>query len=227
MIRIYSSILLISLFISGCFSEEVKQTIKENRVQLGDVQINYYADKSVTSLEVPPDLTAPKYENSFRLSEYVSNVDPSYVDLGGKGIEIDTKEKVLAENTDILVKKAGNRRWLEVNKNTDLVWNLSKQFLKDQGFVIKKSNKKIGILETDFLENYPEIPERSLGTIRSMLSKALTARYTLPIIDKYRLRVEPIDEKSTEVLFIDISEENEQETKEYSYDLFKNIKKLF
>jgi len=60
MIRIYSSILLISLFISGCFSEEVKQTIKENRVQLGDVKINYYSDKSVTSLEVPPDLTAPK-----------------------------------------------------------------------------------------------------------------------------------------------------------------------
>ena len=56
MIRIYSSILLISLFISGCFSEEVKQTIKENRVQLGDVKINYYSDKSVTSLEVPPDL---------------------------------------------------------------------------------------------------------------------------------------------------------------------------
>jgi len=194
MIRIYSSILLISLFISGCFSEEVKQTIKENRVQLGDVKINYYSDKSVTSLEVPPDLTAPKYENSFRLSEYVSNVDPSYVDLGGKEKDSKSPEKILPEYTDIAVKKSGSRRWLVVNKNTDLVWNLSKQFLKDQGFVIKKSNKKIGFMETDYLENKPEIPAKSLGLIRSLLSSASTQiNYTLPSVDKYKISIEPLD----------------------------------
>ena len=60
---------LITLLLSGCFSEEQKQTIKNNRIELGDIKINYYSDKSVTSLEIPPDLTSPSYENSFRISE--------------------------------------------------------------------------------------------------------------------------------------------------------------
>ena len=206
MIRIYTSILLFSLFISGCFSEELKETIKENRVQLGEVKINYYSDKSVTSLEVPPDLTAPKYENSFRISEYVSNVDPSYVDLGGKELDTDTKDKVLPEYTDILVKKAGTRRWLEVNKNTDLVWNLSRQFLKEQGFVIKKSNKKIGFMETDYLENKPEIPAKSLGLIRSFLSTTIdNVSYTLPSVDKYSIRIEPLDSGERSQVHLSIS----------------------
>ena len=206
MIRIFTSILLISLFISGCFSEELNETIKENRFQLGEVKINYYSDKSVTSLEVPPDLTAPKYENSFRISEYVSNVDPNYVDLGGKELDTDIKDKVLPEYTDILVKKAGTRRWLEVNKNTDLVWNLSRQFLKEQGFVIKKSNKKIGFMETDYLENKPEIPAKSLGLIRSFLSTTIdNVSYTLPSVDKYSIRIEPLDSGERSQVHLSIS----------------------
>jgi len=113
MIRIYTSILLFSLFISGCISDEVTQTIKENRVQLGDVKINYYSDKSVTSLEVPPDLTAPSYENSFRLSEYV-NYDPTYVDLGGKKVEVkdspDSADSILPNYTGIVVKKIRHKK---------------------------------------------------------------------------------------------------------------------
>jgi outer membrane protein assembly factor BamC len=41
-------------------------------------------------------------------------------------------------------------------------------------------------METDFLENHPEIPDQSVGLIRSMLKKAMKARYSLAIIDKYR-----------------------------------------
>ena len=48
-------------------------------------------------------------------------------------------------------------------------------------------------METDFLENHPEIPEGSLGMIRSALRGALKTSYTLPIVDKYRIRIEPID----------------------------------
>jgi len=214
MIKIYSTIFLLSLFISGCFSQDQKQTIKENRVQLGEIKINYYSDKSVTSLEVPPDLTAPKYENSFRLSEYIDNIDPSYVDLGGKQKDPETVEKILPEYTDIVVKKAGTRRWLEVNKETDLVWNLSKQFLKDQGFVIKKSNKKIGYMETDYLENKAEIPARSLGIIRGLLSSVSPQiNYTLPSVDKFTIRIEPIDSGNKSQVHLSVSSMKEVATK--------------
>ena len=161
--------------------------------------MNYYADKTVKSLVVPPDLTKPNSQNSFRISEYVPNVNENIVNFSDSEAAKDKNTKILAKNSDISVERAGQRRWLVINKNSDIVWELTKDFIKRQGFSIKKSDKKIGIIETDFLENYPEIPEQSLGFFRSMLSKALTARYTLPIIDKYRIRIEPITEDKTEL----------------------------
>ena len=198
MIRIYISIFLFSLFISGCFSEEQKQTIKENRLALGEVKINYYSDKSVTSLEIPPDLTTPSYQNSFRLSEY-ANVDENMVNLTNKNIN-ENEGEVLPEITDIKVIKSGTRKWLLVEKDSETVWNLSKDFLKQSGFAIKKSNKKIGIMETDYLENKPVIPGQSLGFIRSFFANTIdNVSYTLPSVDSYRLRVEPVDKKNTQV----------------------------
>jgi len=198
MIRIYIPIFLFSLFISGCFSEEQKQTIKENRLALGEVKINYYSDKSVTSLEIPPDLTTPSYQNSFRLSEY-ANVDENTVNLTNKNIN-ENEGEVLPEITDIKVIKSGTRKWLLVEKDSETVWNLSKDFLKQSGFAIKKSNKKIGIMETDYLENKPVIPGQSLGLIRSFFANTIdNVSYTLPSVDSYRLRVEPVDKKNTQV----------------------------
>jgi len=197
---------LISLFISGCFSEEVKQTIKENRVQLGDIKINYYSDKSVTSLEIPPDLTMPNYENSFRLSEF-AEVNPNIINLTNNEIDTKSNEKILLENLDIDVLKSGNRRWLIVNKEPELVWNLSKQFLKEQGFIIKKSNKKIGLLETDYLENKkPSIPPKTMGWFRAGIQAAIeNVNYTLPTVDKYSIMIEPHNDGEKTAVYLSIS----------------------
>ena len=94
MIRIITSFIFIVFFLNGCLSDDQKQTIKENRIELGDIKINYYSDKSVTSLEVPPDLTSPSYENSFRISEFASGVDSKTVNLTNKELDTDQKEKM-------------------------------------------------------------------------------------------------------------------------------------
>jgi len=206
MIRIITSFIFIVFFLNGCFSEEQKQTIKENRVELGDIKINYYSDKSVTSLEVPPDLTKPKYENSFRLSEFVSDINPNTINLTNKETLEEQKQKVFTVPSDIQVKKSGTRRWLVVDKSPDLIWDLSSQFLKEQGFIIKKSNKKIGVMETDFLENRPEIPARSMGLIRSMLQSTIdNVNYTLPSVDSYKIRIEPIDSGNKSEVHLSVS----------------------
>jgi len=193
MIKIITSFILIAFFLNGCLSESQKETIKDNRIALGDIKINYYSDKSVTSLEVPPDLTSPTYQNSFRISEFAKNINPNFVNLTNKNLE-EESAKIIVNPSDILVKKSGNRRWLIVNKDPDLVWDLTKQFLKEKGFVIKKSNKKIGVMETDFLENKPKIPSKSLGLIRSFLESQIdNVSYTLPIVDSYKVIIEPLD----------------------------------
>ena len=206
MIRIITSYIFIVFFLNGCLSQETKQTIKENRVELGDIKINYYSDKSVTSLEIPPDLTKPAYENSFRLSEYVSDINPNIVNLTNKEKLEEQKHEVLTVPSDIQVKKSGTRRWLVVDKSPDLIWDLSRQFLKEQGFVIKKSNKKIGVMETDFLENKPEIPAKSMGFIRSALQSTIdNVSYTLPSVDSYKIRIEPTESGQKSEVHLSVS----------------------
>jgi len=206
MLKIFLTFIFITYFLTGCFSEEQKQTIKNNRIELGNVKINYYSDKSVTSLEIPPDLTSPSYENSFRLNDYVNNVDSNTINLTNKESETVSNEKILNIKSDISVMKSGSRRWLVVDKDPDLIWDLSKQFLKEKGFVIKKIDKKIGVMETDYLENKPVIPGKSLGVIRSLFASSIdNVSYTLPSVDKYKIRIEPIESGSKSEVHLSLS----------------------
>jgi len=193
-------VLTFAIFLTSCFSDENKKKDSVNeKTELGAKPLNYYADKTVKPLEVPPDLTMPNYENSLRISEFASGVDENIIDFLNTDESKDQNTIIIINiNDDILVKKSGNRRWLVIKRDADTVWNLSKEFLKKKGFTLKKTNKKIGIIETDFLENYPEVPTKNLGMLRRLLQDALKARYSLPIIDKYRVRIEPLDNNTTE-----------------------------
>ncbi|RUM78537.1 MAG: hypothetical protein DSZ15_03815, partial [Candidatus Thioglobus sp.] len=145
------------LFLSGCVSlggndktEEEKQ-----REAFIDKKINYYSDKTVSSLDIPPDLTTPSSQKAFKLSEYVDNIQEDTISFNKKkAATLEEKESanILKIPSNIKVKKSGKRRWLVVDKKPDVVWDLSKSFLKSRGFSIKKINKKIGLIETDFLE---------------------------------------------------------------------------
>jgi len=200
MIKIVFLNFFLALTITGCVDSVIDSSENLKRdIDPGNIPMNYYADKTVKSLVVPPDLTKPNVQNSFRVSEFVSDINENIIDFSGSEKTKDEVTKILEKNSEISVQRSGQRRWLLVNKDSDLLWETTKNFLKQQGFNIKKSDKKIGIIETDFLENYPEIPEQSLGFFRSFLSKSLTARYTLPIIDKYRVRIEPVNENQTEI----------------------------
>ena len=198
MIKIFTNIFIISIFLSGCLSNE---EVKPSERGLGSLKINYYANKSVTSLEIPPDLTSPDMQNSFVLSEFVSNVKENYVNFS----DSQEKVKVLANPTGINVKKSGQMRWLEIDKNPDDVWILAREFLKLQGFSLEKDNKKTGILETNFLENRPDIPDSSLGFIRGMLGRALDQQYTFASVDKYRVRIEPLDDGKRTSLYLSLT----------------------
>jgi len=206
MIKIITSIVFFVLFLGGCFSE---QNAKENnpevkKIDPGSLKINYYSNKTITPLDVPPDLTSPNYQRSFRLSEFTkAKLNENLINFSDK--EITTSERIISSSSEIEVKKSGDRRWLLIKKDPEFVWNLVGDFFKQEGFVIKVSNKKIGLMETDYLENKPEIPAQSVGLIRSMFQKALKARYSLPILDKFRVRIEPTEDKGSTQLFLSVS----------------------
>ena len=194
------TITLLAFSLASCFSFGEKE--KKTKSGLGERDIRYYANKTVTSLEIPPDLTKPNSQNAFKLSEYVTNIQEDTIGFSKDDVANKKAASVVSGSAKVKVERLGQIRWIVVDKKIDAVWSLAKNFFKSHGFAIKRSDKKIGVMETDFLENHPEIPDQSVGLIRSMLKKAIKARYALPIIDKYRVRIEPVDDgKKTEVHF--------------------------
>lgn len=187
-------LLTTSIFLSSCISD-IKEQIKDE-TKVDKTNIRYYADKTVNNLEVPPDLTKPNHKNALHLDKFIDD-DKNLTTFD------DNEEKIISsiknQNIDIEVKRSGAKRWLIVKKDADFVWNTAREFLKDLGFRILKSNKNIGIMETNYLENKVDIPNQNLGLIRSMFKSAFKARYALPTIDKYRIRLENIDNNTTEV----------------------------
>ena len=85
------------------------------------------------------------------------------------------------------------------------VWSLSKEFFRSFGFKIEKENQKIGILETDYLEIDTNVPDKSLGAIRAGLSKLLNTQYGLPIADKYRIRIESLDDPNQSEVYLTLT----------------------
>ena len=158
------------------------------KVNLGGRIVNYQGDDTIDSLVIPPDLTKPNSQGLF-----VENLG-----VTDKGYKV-------AEVKNVEVKRDAYRRWLLVDMPPSEVWSLSKEFFRSFGFNIEKENQKIGILETDYLEIDTKVPDKSLGAIRAMLSKALKTQYGLPIADKYRIRIESLDDPNQSEVYLTLT----------------------
>ncbi len=158
------------------------------KIGLGNRVLNYQGEDTVSSLIIPPDLTEPSLQSDF--NDQYSSENKTF-----EGIKVDNVE----------LKRDSFRRWLVVNKTPSEVWPWAKQFLKSYGFKIEKEDQKVGVMETGYLENDINVPDKSLGAIRAMLSKALKTKYGLPIADKYRIRVEESASKKSSEIYLTLT----------------------
>ena len=55
------------------------------------------------------------------------------------------------------------------------------------------------------MEIETKVPDKSLGTIRAALAKALKTQYGLPIADKYRIRIEPTANATQSEVYLTLS----------------------
>ena len=177
-------IIFIALLLNGCsmIPDQVK------KIGLGDRVVNYQSDDTVDSLVIPPDLTKPNVQGLF-----IEN------------LAVDDKSYKVTELQNVEVKRDAYRRWLLVDIPPSEVWSLSKVFFGSFGFKIEKENQKIGILETNYLEIDTKVPDKSLGAIRAFLSKALQTQYGLPIADKYRIRIESLDDPNQSEIYLTLT----------------------
>ncbi|MCS5591360.1 MAG: outer membrane protein assembly factor BamC [Gammaproteobacteria bacterium] len=182
-------VLLLASVLAGCSSF----SSSDDDEVLGTRVINYQeVEGEITELVIPPDLTKPDLQGDFvSASSGLAGTDAADVQL--------------VKVANVEVKRDAYRRWLLVNKSPSDIWPLVKEFLQSFGFQIKKEDEALGIIETEYLESDPDVPDSSLGGFRAMLSDVLKAKYALPIADKYRIRIEATDDANSSEVYLSLT----------------------
>ena len=165
-----------------------------------DSGVDYKKAGTLPPLEVPPDLTSPSRDNRYAVPESAR----SSATLSGYQAERRDQAQPRAGSTNVLpevekmrVERAGTQRWLVVQGETpEKLWPLVKDFWQESGFLIKMENPEAGVMETDWNESRPRVPE---GAVREFLGRVLESLYSTSERDKYRTRLDRSPDGGTEI----------------------------
>lgn len=167
-----------------------------------DRRPDYRQAREAPTLELPPDLTSSTIDDTLKvpelnpgrqanLSDY--NRERGVAGSGGTAAAAGTAprlvktESVLLQPEGMRIERQGDQRWLVVDAPADKVWPKVREFWTSNGFLLKRDDPRIGLLETDWAENRADIPQ---DAIRALISKALDFAYSAPTRDKFRVRLE-------------------------------------
>jgi len=170
---------------------------------LPDRRPDYRQSKPAQRLEVPPDLTSSTIDDTLVVPEInpagSASLSAYASERGGQQSQTQAKKAaaVLPPQPGIALEQDGNQRWLRVAAPADQVWPKVREFWTSNGFVLKRDDPTIGIMETDWVENRADIPQDG---VRAILKKYLDILYSAPTRDRFRTRLErSADGKNTEV----------------------------
>ena len=145
-------------------------------------KIDYKSASKGASLEVPPDLSQLSRET--RYSVPGGPVTASSFQVGQAAPSLPTAATTLG---DVRIERAGNQRWLVVNRPADQLWAPVREFWQESGFLLTLDQSNLGIMETDWAENRAKLPQ---DFIRQSLGKLLDSVYSTSERDRFRTRME-------------------------------------
>jgi outer membrane protein assembly factor BamC len=159
---------------------------------LPDRRPDYRQSKVSPALEVPPDLTSSTIDDTLLVPEInpagSASLSAYASERGGTTQpQAARTEAVLPPQTGITLEQDGNQRWLVVAAPADQVWPKVRDFWTSNGFILKRDDPAIGIMETDWVENRADIPQDGL---RAILKRYLDILYSAPTRDRFRTRLE-------------------------------------
>jgi outer membrane protein assembly factor BamC len=154
-------------------------------------RIDYKSASSAPRLELPPDLTAPQYDDRYAVTTASG--------LAAQNATRPKQTELLPTNPDAHIARAGNERWLVVKGTPDQAWTTVRKFWTDTGFVIASEQPAVGVMETDWAENRAEIPQ---DLLRKYVGKYLDVFYSTYKRDKFRTRIERGAEPGTVEIYV-------------------------
>jgi len=185
--RIANTLVLASL-LAACTVDNV----------IPDRRPDYRGSSSTDPLEIPPDLTSSTIDDTLIVPELNPNESANLSDYERErqGVAPTGTETVLLEPTGMRIERDGSQRWLQVKAPAAKLWPRIKEFWISNGFPLSRDDPRIGIMETDWLENRADIPD---GPVRAVFKQFLDFVYSAPTRDKFRVRLERIDADNTEL----------------------------
>jgi outer membrane protein assembly factor BamC len=150
------------------------------------------ASTNLPSLEVPPDLTQLSPSTPYTLpgapvsaSDFAQNKAAAAI----SGVALDALG-------DVHFKRAGQQRWLVVERPIDELWEPVRNFWQESGFSLALDQPKLGIMETNWAENRAKIPG---GFLRNALGGLFDSLFSSGERDKFRTRLERTAAGGTEI----------------------------
>ena len=189
---------LLASMVAGC------GTIKNVKEEFlpDEKKVDYRKTAEIPTLEVPPDLTSSSIDDGLivpDISPVAGTASISDYNREREGARNIRSAAVLPKQDDIRVKRDNNTRWLVIKGNPQQVWPRVREFWLQSGFLIKREDPRIGILETEWAENRADIPQ---DFITRNISKVFESIYSAATRDKYRIRLEDGVEPGTTELFL-------------------------
>ena len=154
-------------------------------------KIDYRSATKGPSLEVPPDLTQLSRDSRYAVPG--GTVSANTYSLGQTLPGVPTAATAVG---DVRIERAGNQRWLVINRPADQLWGPVREFWQESGFLLAMDQPNLGIMETDWAENRAKIPQ---DFIRNSLGKLLDSVYSTAERDKFRTRLERSAAGGTEI----------------------------
>ena len=180
---------ILALILCSCSFKPV--TDKFNEVTAPD----YVNSSKAEKLQVPPDLSEYEASNVYN----VPGAATSYTDFENQQNRKIEKVELLKDPEGIKLVKSGNYRWLIVDKSPDKIWPHMEDFWYEQGFNMKKMNRRLGIMETEWTVPEDIEDELSIGETMDVWLASLTGSDEKT---KFRTRLEKGYQANTTEIFI-------------------------
>ncbi|RYF79806.1 MAG: outer membrane protein assembly factor BamC [Comamonadaceae bacterium] len=146
-------------------------------------KIDYKSAGKAPTLEVPPDLSQLSRENRYAIPG--GAVSANAFEAGRANAP--SLPTAVSQVGDVRMERAGNERWIVVNRQPDQVWDSVRDFWLENGFLLTSEQRNLGILETDWAENRAKLPQDFL---RNTLGKLIDSVYSTGELDRFRTRLE-------------------------------------
>ncbi|HXX85008.1 MAG TPA: outer membrane protein assembly factor BamC [Casimicrobiaceae bacterium] len=153
-------------------------------------KIDYKSTNTAPALEIPPDLTAPAYDERYQVSTASGAAAARATGKPGE---------VLPTNPDARLVRAGSERFLVVNATEEAAWKTVREFWTKNGFVIAVEQPQLGIMETDWAENRAVVPQDFIQQFMNKYVSWLNDTYKR---DKFRTRIERGSEPGTVEIYV-------------------------